>query len=522
MSRRFVVAAIGLVCSLVSNLAVAEEINVQFGNGGATYSGSAAAPNLGTVWNNLASANQSGTALVDSNGNPTGVTLSLSGASGGFTTGVLNPSAVDPSVPVGTAGAFDNLIRPQVFVAGNATATLTISGLTPGQRYNLYSYEIRGNTSEDTTFTVTSQAGSPSATSTPDNNTTTGFNSPEDYVLFTALVPSSGQIVETFTSGGATEFGATNGFQLLEITPEPSSIVAVLGLCGMSLIGFVRYRGRRKSARADGAAMQLSDRAAVVPTKSRGLISGRPITVCALVCVGLAVLSVNAQAALITAVFPTSQGQPVNLDASNEGFVKIGSNTGDPNQQVNTSAGVIGPITDVGTFSGVTETANSAPVLSIPIDGPVDQRPSWRQHAERQQFFAGQYRQGFFLHDRQQRARANRQRLCRPLRCAIDVDHRYDDERRFRHEQPIVSGQPVSRLCRDPAEQCRTNDDQLGRDWPGTNGGPTTRRSLPSPPPMPCPNRRVDRGHPRPRRDGPRRRGATTQHSVPCTSVVTS
>jgi hypothetical protein len=70
------------------------------------------------------------------------------------------------------------------------------------------------------------------------------------------------------------------------------------------------------------------------------------------------IFAIEARAAFITAVFPTSQGQPVNLDLANEGFNKIGSTPGNPSLQVNTSGRVISAITHVGTFTGVTETAN--------------------------------------------------------------------------------------------------------------------------------------------------------------------
>ncbi len=97
--------------------------------------------------------------------------------------------------------------------------------MTPGAYFNLYSYEVRGNTNENTKFTVTSQAGSPSLTSAPDNNTTTGFNSSEDYVLFRNLkANNSGVITENFTNGGGSVFGATNGFQLVSV-PAPAAVV---------------------------------------------------------------------------------------------------------------------------------------------------------------------------------------------------------------------------------------------------------------------------------------------------------
>ncbi len=228
-----------------ANSIFASTIDVQFGNGGTTYVGTAAAPDSGTTWNNLASGDQLNTSLVNSNDQMTTVTLTLAGSSGGFTTGILNPSHADPNEPVGTAGVYDNLLRPQVFVSGG-TATITIGGLTAGHVYDLYSYEVRGNTYENTTFTVTSQAGFPSATSTPDNNTTTGLTAGEDYVHFTELTPNAlGQIVETFTNGGGSVYGATNGFQLIDVTPEPSTLLALAS----GAIMLIPFAGRRRNGR---------------------------------------------------------------------------------------------------------------------------------------------------------------------------------------------------------------------------------------------------------------------------------
>ncbi len=72
------------------------------------------------------------------------------------------------------------------------------------------------------------------------------------------------------------------------------------------------------------------------------------------------VSAANVQASLITATFPTSRAKPVNLDAAAGGFLKIGSNLSNPDQQVNTTGGIVGPITHVGSFTSTTEYGNSA------------------------------------------------------------------------------------------------------------------------------------------------------------------
>lgn len=203
-------------------------INVDFnGGGGTTYSGTAAAPDTGTVWNGINAGNGTSGVLTDSLGNPTVATVTQSNISGGFSSG----------------GDFSNtgaaaLMEDQTFVAGYATATITINNLGAGP-YDLYIYEDRGNTNEETTFTVN---GVPK-TSTPDDPNTTGFHAPEDYVLFTGLTPVGGKISFDFT-GVTTQYGATNGFQLTP-APEPTSaLILEVGAFGVLATG----RARRKWA----------------------------------------------------------------------------------------------------------------------------------------------------------------------------------------------------------------------------------------------------------------------------------
>ncbi len=84
--------------------------------------------------------------------------------------------------------------------------------------------------------------------------------------------------------------------------------------------------------------------------------------ICTLSLFSVAVLVTSARGTvIITPVFPTSQGQPFNLDSQPGGFVKIGSDVNHPDNQVNTTGGIISAITHVEgafPFTSTQETAN--------------------------------------------------------------------------------------------------------------------------------------------------------------------
>jgi len=133
---------------------------------------------------------------------------------------------------------------------GGATLpTVTISGLTASDTYALYVYAGRDATvtswggAQNTKFTVTGGGGASSATTNfTANNSTTAFNLGYNYLVFSNLSPTVGKTI-SFTIGvPSSGDGYCNGFQLIDTTPEPST----LALLAAGLIGLLCYAWRKR------------------------------------------------------------------------------------------------------------------------------------------------------------------------------------------------------------------------------------------------------------------------------------
>jgi hypothetical protein len=219
------------------------------------YSGTAAAPDAGTVWNSLLANNPAPAVfigqpgyydevggavsnysdLVDSNGNATPYDISFD-AAGSFA--VDNNAPNMPNIATNAQGLMrDYLIAFRDGGLGGPR-TVTLSGLPVGQQYRLYLYGEGDNLSNDrqTNFDANGVLGSTVGDAPANSPLTLG----SDYVVLKNVYPNAnGEIVIKYSANGTPE-GPFNGLQLTTI-PEPATFVLV-GLAGLGLLANRRKR----------------------------------------------------------------------------------------------------------------------------------------------------------------------------------------------------------------------------------------------------------------------------------------
>jgi hypothetical protein len=219
----------------------ATTINVDFNSSdGAfgTYTGVAAAPDPGTVWNGFAIGPEGGSPLI-----------------GSATSGVLATSTGLPAPVTVTLGNF-RVYEAQENAAAQASALMTdfgyqqnlgtggpdstfaINNLNPAFTYDLYLYAQNGGYGN--TATIFTIGGNQQIASNAGN--IGSFIQNTNYVLYSGLVPDgAGTISGTFNDFAVANNAAFNGLQIVEIVPEPE-VLSLAGLAG--LIGIRRRRSR--------------------------------------------------------------------------------------------------------------------------------------------------------------------------------------------------------------------------------------------------------------------------------------
>ena len=204
MMRHFTALSFAIVAVVLSTVGTADAvlINVDFGYRGPYTGGAAAVPSLDGDWNNVATTvgatSGSDIALVDSQGNSTGVTLAY---------------YADQVIQV-TSVTWNLLMNDQIALnsgLNNKNLQVTLSGLMPWT-YDLYVYGGSTNAYEKT-IKLTVGGESLTLDSTDTNNT---YIEGKNWDVFSGVVvDSSGTLVidgENMRSGATAAF---NGFQLI-------------------------------------------------------------------------------------------------------------------------------------------------------------------------------------------------------------------------------------------------------------------------------------------------------------------
>jgi pectate lyase len=245
----FIIAALAL-SSAASPAAAATRINVDFDKG-SVYSGTAAAPDTGTVWNTFPAQSTASFTLSDILGSdgsatPCDVTVACSAST------IKTWSETSLGTPTPSA-----LMRDYVY---GGTYTVTVSELPEGNYY-LYVYAHGDQANQSSTVTISAANGGGSATTattgTHYRNITTPGAEGYSYLKFQPVVGASGTLVFTAAS-------YLNGFQLISypapvITLQPPPAPAAVIGSNFNLTvdatgdGTLTYRWRKDGANlADG------------------------------------------------------------------------------------------------------------------------------------------------------------------------------------------------------------------------------------------------------------------------------
>jgi hypothetical protein len=231
-----------------------DSVNVAYNGGNApapsAMSGAAVVGSAGDVWNGLGgftySAFPSGATYTSgplhyANGSASGVTLSLSAPSGTYDANSVGFNNYSPFSWTSLANEQGSIGYPATpwavlmascLVANSTTANgfVTLSGLTPGGVYNLYTYNA-SDQNEGTGRTSTFNVNGVTQTSTYAYQTT--LVNGADYLEFAGVAASgTGTLTINFGNLGVSE-SDFNGLQLQAVVPEPGTLA--LAGAGMAL-----------------------------------------------------------------------------------------------------------------------------------------------------------------------------------------------------------------------------------------------------------------------------------------------
>lgn len=267
--RKLLCGCLAASLLLTAQVAHATVVNVDFGLHGdhpggvvsALYTGTAGAPDSGTVWNELQvqdnnafdgppgefgywTNNVTVANLLSSQGVATGISVTaIANASNG--TGAFGILAGSTNQGAVATDAF-NLMRDYLIGFGDPR-TVQLSGFTAGTLVDLYLYGAGDTSNRDTAFTVVDVNGSHTATTT--GTITNDGNFPVahtltlggDYVVLSGMVAdANGMISIAYTNGGGSNEAPFNGLQAVYSVPEAATSLALL----LGILPFVARRRR--------------------------------------------------------------------------------------------------------------------------------------------------------------------------------------------------------------------------------------------------------------------------------------
>lgn len=223
------------------------------GVNGAAQSGAVVLGSAGDVWNAVGGlgngpllftyanppaflASYTSGPLLYADNTVSGVTLSLTASQ---TYSATQPGWGNHSPFVAAGSPYANLFNTMlVATTANPQQTVTLSGLLANQAYELVVYNASDQNeapSRTSLFTVNGVT----QTSTYDGVQSTLING-VDYLVFNAVSDGTGTLVINYGISGTAETDF-NGFQLLEVVPEPSTL-ALLASGAVLLLGVQRRR----------------------------------------------------------------------------------------------------------------------------------------------------------------------------------------------------------------------------------------------------------------------------------------
>ena len=219
MTGRLVNVAMVIAVMAVTNVSIAQVINVDFGL--TPYTGASANGPIvsGTNWNHISIANDfvpvlngmSWNNLLDDSGTLTAVSVAFGTGWAGF----FNNSGPN------------NLQRDRAFTSGGNTGTFTISGLNPGGTYNL---ALMVDEASSTDFTIGGTTLTATAGSAGAGNGPLTFPAGQRHVLFSGISASvGGDITFSATQAAGSSNGSLPGLQIEDVTPASTPGTLIYG-----------------------------------------------------------------------------------------------------------------------------------------------------------------------------------------------------------------------------------------------------------------------------------------------------